>query len=180
MNRRIINPHILGGPGEGLRRTKIVATMGPAVDSVEAMTGMVRAGTDVFRLNLSHGDRDDHERLVDQARRASMEAGHPTAIMVDLQGPRLRVGRMKDGGQVLKAGTEAILTSRDMVGEDNIIPVSYEGLEEDLVEGVTILIDDARVECTVTSVKADGVHVAVVRGGNQHARFPDICAQRDG
>lgn len=148
-----------------MRRTKIVATMGPAVDSVEALSGLLEAGADVLRLNLSHGEREDHERLVRQAREAEARTGRATAIMVDLQGPRLRVGRFREGGIRLETGAEALLTSRDVLGDDGLIPVSYDRLEEDLEEGVDILIDDARVATRVTRVDGDGVHVKVLRGG---------------
>ncbi len=164
-NRRIIKPESLGGLGEGLRRTKIVATLGPSVRSVDSMEALLRAGADVFRINLSHGERADHQQLVDRAREASQRAGWEVAIMVDLQGPRLRVGRMKGGSMELPTGSRALLTSRDVLGEEGVVPVSYGLLEEDLVEGVTVLIDDARIEGRVTDVTEEGVWVEVVRGG---------------
>ncbi|MCK5251373.1 MAG: pyruvate kinase, partial [Thermoplasmata archaeon] len=83
------------------RRTKIVATLGPAVDSVDSIADLMRAGADVLRLNLSHGERQDHDRFVHQTREAQARTGRNVAIMVDLQGPRLRVGRMEGGKMVL-------------------------------------------------------------------------------
>jgi len=148
-----------------LRRTKIVVTLGPAVDSVETMMALIEAGSDVFRLNLSHGQREDHERFLERAIEARVRTGRNVAILVDLQGPRLRVGRFDGGNIELETGSTATLTSRDVLGGDGVVPVTYERLEEDLSEGVTILVDDARIELKVTEVTADGVLVDVVRGG---------------
>jgi pyruvate kinase len=147
------------------RRTKIVATLGPAVDSVDAIAELMGAGTDVLRLNLSHGERADHQRFVDQTREAQASTGRNMAIMVDLQGPRLRVGKFEGGRMVLETGAQALLTSRNVLGADGVVPVTYQQLEEDLVEGVTILIDDARLECVVKAITSEGVQVDVVRGG---------------
>ncbi len=148
-----------------LRRTKIVATLGPAVASVETMMALLEAGADVFRLNLSHGQREDHERFLERAREAQVRTGRNMAILVDLQGPRLRVGTIEGGQMELRTGSTATLTSRDVVGEGSVVPVTYERLEEDLSEGVTILIDDASIELKVTEVTPEGVLVDVVRGG---------------
>jgi pyruvate kinase len=147
------------------RRTKIVATLGPAVDSVDAIAELIRGGADVLRLNLSHGHREDHQRFVDQSREAQARTGKNVAIMVDLQGPRLRVGRIEGGSMVLETGGKALLTSRPVLGADGVVPVSYPKLEEDLEQGVKVLIDDARLECVVTNVTPEGVCVDVVRGG---------------
>lgn len=149
-----------------MRRTKIVSTLGPAIDSVEALSGLLEAGTDVLRLNLSHGTREDHERLVRRAREAQARTGRNLAIMVDLQGPRLRVGRLQGGRMHLATGGSALLTSRDVMGEGDVVPVTYDRLEQDLVEGVTVLVDDARLELKVTKVTADGVNVDIIRGGD--------------
>jgi pyruvate kinase len=149
-----------------LRRTKIVATMGPAVDSVDTMVALLEAGADVLRLNLSHGLREDHERLLRQAREAQARTGRNVAVMVDLQGPRLRVGRMRDGLLHLTKGSQVTLTSRDVAGEGDLIPVTYDRLEEDLEVGVMVLIDDARLELRVTGISDDGVACEVVRGGD--------------
>ena len=163
-NRRIIRPLIPPRCGEGLRRTKIVATLGPAVDSVDAMASLIEAGADVFRINLSHGGQEDHERIVRSAREASSRLGKDVAIMVDLQGPRLRVGRIRDGSMLLETGSRAVLTSREVMGGDGVGPVTSDTLEEDLSVGVRVLIDDAQIECIVTAIDADGAHVDVVRG----------------
>lgn len=123
------------------------------------------AGADVLRLNLSHGEREDHSRFVERTREAQSRTGRNVALMVDLQGPRLRVGTIEGGSMVLEEGSQAVLTSRDVEGSDDIVPVSYENLEKDLEEGVRVLIDDARIECIVREVRDDGVLVDVVRGG---------------
>ncbi len=148
-----------------MRRTKIIATLGPAVDSLEGMRALVEAGANVFRLNLSHGERVDHDRLLATAREASHAAGKAVAAMVDLQGPRLRVGRMEGGVLELKAGSKVTFTSRKVLGAGSVIPVSYDGLERDLTRGTRILVDDARIECLVLDVDSSGVLTEVVRGG---------------
>jgi len=147
------------------RRTKIVATVGPAVASMEAIGRLVHAGADVLRINLSHGDREGHDRSIGWAREAQESTGRNVAVMVDLQGPRLRVGRMAGGSMELVKGSTVTLTSRDVLGADGVVPVTYDRLEEDLVRGVTVLIDDARLEGVVRSVDGEGVHLEVVRGG---------------
>jgi len=147
------------------RRTKIVATVGPAVASGEAIEQLVVAGADVLRINLSHGDREGHERFIRWAREAQASTGRNVAVLVDLQGPRLRVGKMRDGSMELVAGSTVTLTSRDVLGADGVVPVTYERLEEDLVPGVTVLIDDARLEGVVRSVDPEGVRLEVMRGG---------------
>ncbi|NIP36649.1 MAG: pyruvate kinase, partial [Thermoplasmata archaeon] len=147
------------------RRTKIVATLGPAVDSVDSIAGLLKAGADVLRLNLSHGLREDHRRFVEQSREAQASTGRNVALMVDLQGPRLRVGTIEGGTMVLETGSQATLTSRDVHGADGVVPVTYDRLEDDLEEGVRVLIDDARIECLVREVTSEGVLVDVVRGG---------------
>jgi len=160
------------------RKTKIVATLGPAVGSVDAIEKLMLAGADVLRLNLSHGDRDDHQRFIDLTREAQARTGRNVAIMVDLQGPRLRVGRIEGGSMVLETGSRAVFTSRVLMGADGVVPVTYDKLEEDLKEGVIILIDDARLECVVREVTPEGVHVDVVRGGtignNKGINMPDF------
>ncbi len=148
-----------------MRRTKIVATLGPAVDSLEAMVALLEAGADVFRMNLSHGQREDHERLLLQAREAQARTGRNLAVLIDLQGPRLRVGRMMDGRMQLETGSRVTLTSRDVIGEGDVVPVTYDRLEEDLEVGVVVLIDDARLELRVTEVTPEGVVCEVARGG---------------
>ncbi len=142
-----------------------MATLGPAVDSVDSIAGLLKAGADVLRLNLSHGLREDHRRFVEQSREAQASTGRNVALMVDLQGPRLRVGTIEGGTMVLETGSQATLTSRDVHGADGVVPVTYDRLEDDLEEGVRVLIDDARIECLVREVTSEGVLVDVVRGG---------------
>ncbi len=161
-----------------MRRTKIVATLGPAVDSVAGTASLLRAGADVLRINLSHGERAEHARLVSQSRRAAGEVGRPVAVMLDLQGPRLRVGRLDGGEMHLKTGEEVVLTSRDVTGARGVVPVGYERLERDLRRGTRVLIDDAKVELKVVGVVAGGVRARIVRGGLLRDRkginLPDV------
>jgi len=161
-----------------MRRTKIVATLGPAVGSRVGIASILRAGADVLRINLSHGERADHDRLMAASRSAGAQVGRPVGVMVDLQGPRLRVGSMRGGSMVLREGSEVTFTSRHVLGEGGVVPVGYDRLERDLRKGVRMLIDDATIECRVLSVDHDGVRARVARGGllkdHKGINLPDI------
>lgn len=147
------------------RRTKIVATLGPASSSSEVLGGLVQAGVNVFRLNLSHGDSSSHEMLCRTVRELSKEAGRPIGILADLPGPKLRVGCFKDGFTQLDTGSGVVVTTRDVLGEPGLIPSQYPGLAQDLSAGNTILLDDGRIELEVVGVSGTEIACKVVVGG---------------
>ena len=112
------------------RRTKIVTTIGPATRSVEGMIELIEAGADVFRLNFSHGTRDDHAENVAMTREASERSGKEIGILGDLPGPKLRIGDVDEGIVGLRPGSEIVLTTEDCVGSEERLSVSYDGLPE--------------------------------------------------
>ncbi|WP_136524984.1 pyruvate kinase [Geomonas ferrireducens] len=147
------------------RRTKIVATVGPASDSKEMLDTLIHAGVDVFRLNFSHGDYATKVQVIENIRTLSKEHEHAVAILGDLQGPKIRTGLMAGGGMPLSAGSEVVVTTREVLGEGNLIPTIYRGLPHDVKPGDRILLDDGLMELKVLGVEGDDVRCLVVTGG---------------
>ncbi len=147
------------------RRTKIVATLGPASDSDEMLLALMEAGADVFRLNFSHGDQAGKSALIKRIRELSIQRRQAVAILGDLQGPKIRTGRMKDGALRLVAGSEVTLTVREVLGEGSLIPIGYRGLPRDVEPGDPILLDDGLLEFEVLEVDVEQVRCRVIVGG---------------
>jgi pyruvate kinase len=141
-----------------VRRAKIVCTLGPATSTTESIRALVEAGMDVARLNLSHGDYADHEKVYRMVRHASDATGRGVGVFVDLQGPKIRLGRLASGPVELAAGAEFTITTRDVPGDGTIASTTYDGLPGDVGPGDRILIDDGRVALEVVSVD-DGTDV---------------------
>ncbi len=148
-----------------MRRAKIVATLGPATSSLESIRGLVDAGMDVARLNLSHGKHEDHLRAYDNVRAAADAAGRGVGILVDLQGPKIRLGRFASGPVLLESGAEFIVTTDDVPGDATMVSTTYEGLPQDVTPGDLVLVDDGRIELEVTDVRGPNVHTRVLEGG---------------
>jgi len=146
-------------------RTKIVCTIGPASRSLEMLKEMIISGMNVARLNLSHGDRDYHGENVRTIRKASEAVGKPVAVLMDLQGPKLRVGKMEGDGVLLKEGEEIILTSRSVVGHAGEIPVQYSNLPQLVEAGDRILMDDGLLEVVVLDSTETDIQCQVITGG---------------
>ena len=148
------------------RRTKMVCTIGPASDSPEALERLVRAGMDVARLNFSHGSQADHARRLQTLREVADRVGRPVAALQDLCGPKIRTGTFPRGAFVLPAEGEIdLVEAAQAAGARDVIPVQYEGLAEDVVPGVAILIDDGRVALRVLGNSAGRVRCAIEQGG---------------
>jgi pyruvate kinase len=147
------------------RRAKIVCTLGPATYSADAIRDLVEAGMDVARLNLSHGTHDDHEEVYRQVRAAADDSGRAVGIMVDLQGPKIRLGRLASGPVQLVPGDEFTITTEDVPGSKVLVSTTYGGLSGDVEPGLQILIDDGRVCLEVLSVDGPRVRTKVVEGG---------------
>jgi len=147
------------------RRTKIVATVGPACDSEEKLTALVQAGVDVFRLNFSHGDHAAKAAVIRIIREFSLEHDHAVAILGDLQGPKIRTGFMQGGSMLLTAGSQVTVTTRDLLGQGDLIPTIYRGLPGDVQPGDRILLDDGLMELKVLHVEGDDVRCLVASGG---------------
>ena len=148
-----------------MRRAKIVATLGPATSSLDQIRGLVAAGMDVARLNLSHGSHDVHLKVYENVRAAADEAGRGVGILVDLQGPKIRLGRFASGPVVLENGDEFIVTTDDVPGDARIVSTTHSGLPNDVTPGDLVLVDDGRIELKVTKVEGNNVHTVVVEGG---------------
>lgn len=148
-----------------MRRAKIVATLGPATSEYESILGLVRAGMDVARLNLSHGEHAVHERTYDLVRRASDETGRGVGILADLQGPKIRLGRFASGPVVLEAGREFTVTTEDVPGDVDMVGTTYAGLPGDVSPGDAVLVDDGRIALEVIRVEGPRVVTRVIEGG---------------
>jgi pyruvate kinase len=138
-------------------RTKIVCTIGPASREPEQLAQLIRAGMDVARINFSHGDQATHAESIRRIRAAAAQEGKAVAILGDLQGPKLRVGKMQEGGVPLKAGDTLVMTTEDILGEPGRVPVQYEHLPEVVSAGDRILIDDGLLEVVVKEVRGSEI-----------------------
>ena len=164
-----------------LHRTKIVATLGPATEKPEVLRELIKAGATTIRLNFSHGTLENHQKNIRLIRQISFGLDQPVGILQDLQGPKIRLGKFKDGPIKLKSGDPYILTSRqDVECNQKIGYVSYDKLAEEVPEGASILLDDGRVEMKVerVSIQEQELHCRVVVGGplssNKGVNFPGV------
>ncbi|MEU1337253.1 pyruvate kinase [Streptomyces sp. NPDC090075] len=149
-----------------MRRAKIVCTLGPATDSYDQIKGLVEAGMDVARLNLSHGGYAEHEERYQRVRKASDETGHSVGILADLQGPKIRLGRFTEGPVLLERGdTFTITVEEGAEGDRRQCGTTYSGLAGDVTPGERVLVDDGKVCLEVTHVDGPRVHTTVVEGG---------------
>jgi len=147
------------------RRTKIVATVGPASSSPEVIESLIAAGVDVFRMNMSHGDHETHRIAYGRLREAADRARQPIAILADLSGPKIRCGKFRDGSITIEKEDSVVVTTRDVIGEDGLIPSQYEDLARDVTRGDAILLDDGNLELRVESVDGTEIRCTVVHGG---------------
>jgi len=148
------------------RRAKIVCTLGPATSSPARVRELIAAGMDVARLNLSHGTREEHAAVYREVRAASDEAGKAVAILVDLQGPKIRLGLFEEGGVTLRAGDPFVITTEpDVEGTAELAGTTYAALARDVTPGATLLIDDGRVRLRVDDSDGVRVNTTVIEGG---------------
>ena len=145
--------------------TKIVCTIGPASREPEQLSQLIEAGMDVVRLNFSHGDHATHAETIRRVREAASKTGKAVAILGDLQGPKLRVGVMQEGGVPITAGETLVMTTDDIVGGPGRVPVQYELLPQVLAPGDRILIDDGLLEVKVEQIDGTDIVTRVVTGG---------------
>lgn len=150
---------------ENIRRTKIICTLGPAVNTIEKIVELINAGMDAARLNFSHGDYEEHLKFIKLLREASMITGKPIPLIQDLQGPKIRTGKLKAEPIELKSGKFVYLSSEPIEGDGEIIPIQYEYLADDLKPGDTILLDDGLIELKVVAIETRKVKCEVVDGG---------------
>ena len=146
-------------------RVKIICTIGPTSRELDIMRKIAVAGMNVARLNMSHGTHEYHSGTIERIRSVSEEVGKPIAIMADLQGPKLRVGIMQEGGVPLTAGERLIMTTDEMIGEPGRVPIQYMGLPAAVHPGERILLDDGLIELMILDTTETEIHTEVVIGG---------------
>jgi len=147
------------------RKTKIVATIGPVSSSAEMIQHLMRAGVDIFRLNFSHGENSQKLELINIIRAVSDKLGRQVGILGDLQGPKIRTGKMAGEGMLLTKGQEVVVTTDDVLGSDGVIPTIYKSLPHDVIPGSRILLDDGLLELKVVASEGRRVRCMVVTGG---------------
>nr|WP_174264502.1 pyruvate kinase [Phytoactinopolyspora halotolerans] len=148
-----------------VRKAKIVCTLGPATDSPERLQALVEAGMDVARFNLSHGSHLEHEERYARVRKAASEAGRNVGVLVDLQGPKIRLGTFAQGSVVLEPGATFTITTDDISGDVERSSTTHGGLPNDVSPGDQVLVDDGRLALEVEEVKGSDVVTRVVLGG---------------
>lgn len=151
-----------------MNRVKIICTIGPASREVDVLRELVIMGMNVARLNMSHGTHEYHSGTIERVRSISEQLQMPVAIMADLQGPKLRVGQMQEGGVLLEDGASLVLTTEDIIGEPGRVPVQYEDLPNVVNPGERILLDDGLIELRITETSAHEIYTQVVVGGVLH------------
>ena len=159
------------------RRTKILATLGPATDNEKSIESLIKAGVDVFRLNMSHGTHQQHSDSVKKIRKVSRALNKHTAILMDLCGPKIRVGKFKDGSINIKSREQLVVSCSARIGEPGLIVSQYKNLYKDVKKGDRILLDDGNFELKVIRIKDKNVICEVVYGGelkdNKGMNLPD-------
>ena len=162
------------------RRTKIVATIGPATQSEQIITDLIKAGVTTFRLNFSHGDHKDHAERIETIRKVSNNLDINVGILQDLQGPKIRLGRFKDGPVRVKKGDKFKLTSKEVECSNKIANVTYDKLAQEVTAGKRILLDDGKIEMVVENIDTSAnlleceVTVGGVLSNNKGVNFPDV------
>lgn len=146
-------------------KTKIVATLGPVSSSPKMVRRLMLAGVDIFRLNFSHGDNAQKLELIHTIRRISDKLGRQAGILADLQGPKIRTGKMAGEGMLLTKGQDVVITTDDVLGQDGVIPTIYRSLPHDVSPGSRILLDDGLMELKVMALEGERVRCQVVAGG---------------
>ena len=146
-------------------QTKIVATIGPASQDEETLSRLAEAGADIFRVNFSHGDHQQHHTVIKRIRKIAARLSRPLTILQDLQGPKIRVGEIANGSIDLVAGNPLTLTTKSIIGDDRSVSVDYPGLTGNAKPGQRILLDDGNLELKILGVSEDYIETQVVLGG---------------
>ncbi len=163
-NQQPIYPPAIAG--SGLRRAKIICTIGPACHSEAAMRDLLRLGMDIARLNFSHGSHEDHARHIERLRRAAAQEGRSVCILQDLQGPKIRTGHLERHAPVqVETGSKVIITPREVAGTPTRISTTFPNLAREVAEGTRILISDGLIELRVCGIRGKDVVCEVVNGG---------------
>jgi len=164
---------------KSMRRAKIVATLGPATSSYDNIRAIIDAGVDVARMNLSHGSYEVHEGVYANVRKAAADAGKPVAVLVDLQGPKIRLGKFEAGPYELAEGDIFKITTEDIIGTKEISSTTFKGLPNDVKPGDYLLIDDGKVRVRVVAVDGPVVTTEVIVAGpvsnNKGINLPGVA-----
>ena len=153
-------------PSRGRRRAKIVCTLGPASNSESVLRDLMRLGMDVARLNFSHGTHKEHLRVIQRVRRVAEKEGRTICILQDLQGPKIRTGRLKHHAPVLlKSGARLCITPRDISGTASVISTTFKALAHQVQHGARILLSDGLIELRVFNIQDDDIECEVINGG---------------
>ncbi|AZQ62008.1 pyruvate kinase [Flammeovirga pectinis] len=153
-----------------INKTKIVATIGPATRDKQKILELIHAGADVFRLNFSHDVHSEHKKVIDWVNEYNSKFGHNTAILQDLQGPKIRIGEMEGGAVEIVEGEQIIITNTPVVGTKHKVSTSYTNIVKDVKAGDNIMIDDGNLCVRVVEVKANEIIAEVVHGGKLKSR----------
>lgn len=148
-----------------LRKTKIVATLGPVSTSEEMIARLITAGVNVVRLNFSHGTAEEHILRAEIVRKIALKLGRPVGVLCDLQGPKIRIGKFEIGKVSLKTGDLFILDADCLLGDQYKVGLDYKTLPQEVTEGVVLLLDDGRITMQVDRVKGNQIHCVVLSGG---------------
>ena len=148
-----------------MRKTKIIATIGPASEKVDILKKMIESGMNVARLNFSHGNYEEHRRRINNLRQADAETKGLLAIMLDTKGPEIRTGRLKDGTVKLETGQSFILTNREVPGDNQEVQVSYPALPQEVKPGTIILLSDGLISLKVQDITPTDIICQVINGG---------------
>jgi pyruvate kinase len=162
-----------------MRRAKIVATLGPATSSYEALRAIIEAGVNVARMNLSHGTYEVHEEVYSNVRKAAADLDAPVAVLVDLQGPKIRLAKFEDGPHDLEVGDIFTITTEEVPGTKDLVGTTFKGLPQDVTAGDFLLIDDGKVKVKVLDTDGVRVRTEVVVAGkvsnNKGINLPGVA-----
>ncbi len=148
-----------------MRKTKIVCTIGPATNSYEKIEQLIQAGMDVARLNFSHGSYEDHLQVIENIRRASLKRGKSVAILQDLEGPKIRIGKIEKEPIFLAEGSSFTLTNREIPGNEGEVSITFSSLPQKVKKGSRIFLADGTLELKVKDLTSTDIICQVVRGG---------------
>ncbi|HHY81226.1 MAG TPA: pyruvate kinase [Clostridiales bacterium] len=148
-----------------MRKTKIICTLGPAVDNPEILEKLMLKGMDVARMNFSHGDHAEHKKRLENFKKVREKLGLPIPLLLDTKGPEIRIGRFQSGEAVLDEGGSFVLVHDDILGDNTKVSVTYKDLYRDVRKGSRILIDDGLIELEVEQIRGKDIHCVILNGG---------------
>jgi pyruvate kinase len=147
-----------------MRKTKIVCTLGPAVDSEEMLRKLMLKGMNVARMNFSHGSHEEHKKRIDLFKKIREELNLPLPLLLDTKGPKIRIGKFEKGEVTLKQGNSFILVNDDIIGDETKVSVDYKNLYKDVKKGGRILLNDGLVELEINNIKDKDIYCTVLNG----------------